>query len=132
MTLNATDYYSSNFWNRMNTYKKANILSLDKLKNFRNPHFDSCFSYVLDDQENFYRTLEIYLSLINNYEKNFVDQLIKANIGNPKYYEINKKKINFNELFIINFLSKILKYFNNSSNIIVEIGSGFGMFCKQN
>lgn len=131
MTLNATDYYYSNFWNRMNFYKKSNILSLDRLKNFRNPFFYRRLSYGLDDEENFYRTLEIYLSLIDNYEKKFVDQLIEVNIGNPKYYEINKNKINFNELFIINFLSKILKYFNNDSNIIVEIGAGFGSLASK-
>ena len=131
MTLNAADKYQSDFWSRMNSYKKANILSLDRLKNFRNPFCYRRLSYGLDVQENFYRTLEIYLSLLDNYEKNFVDQLIEVNIGNPKYYEINQKKINFNELFIINFLSKILKYFNDSSNIIVEIGGGFGSFASK-
>ena len=126
MILDSADHFSSNFWNRMNFYKKANILSLDRLKNFRNPYFNKRLSHGLDDQENFYRTLETYLLLLDKHEKNFVDQLIEVNIGNPKYYEINKKKINFHELFIINFLFQILKYFNNDSNIIVEIGGGFG------
>jgi hypothetical protein len=63
--------FSSNFWNRMNNYKKANILSLDRLKNFRSPYFEKRLSYGLDDQENFYRTLETYLFLLNKYENKF-------------------------------------------------------------
>ena len=131
MIFDSINNFSSDFWNRMNTYKKANILSLDRLKNFRSPYFDKRLSYGLDDQESFYRTLETYLLLLDKYEKQFVDQLIETNIGNPKYYQINKNKINFNELFIINFLSQILKYLNNENNIILEIGGGFGSLASK-
>jgi putative sugar O-methyltransferase len=126
MKLDTNNNFSSNFWNTMNSYKKANIITLDRLKNFRNTHFHERLSYGLDDEENFFATLENYFLILDKYPKSLVDQLIEVNIGNPKYYKINENKINNNELFIINFLFQILKYLNNENNIILEIGGGFG------
>jgi putative sugar O-methyltransferase len=94
-------------------------------------NFDKRLSYGLDDEENFFATLENYFLILDKYPKSLVDQLIEVNIGNPKYYKINENKINFNELFIINFLFQILKYINHENNIVLEIGGGFGSLASK-
>lgn len=118
--------FASSFWKEKNHYKKINNLSLERLQNFRSMNYSRRLSYGLDDQENFFATLETYLSLLEKCDKKIVDELTEVNIGNPKFYEINNTKINYNELFNINFLFQILKYSTHENIIILEIGGGFG------
>ena len=55
-----------------------------------------------------------------------VKEYSEIKIGKPKFYKINGIETNYNEIRIIKILSEVTKYIDDKTNILCEIGGGYG------
>ena len=111
--------------------KKKNLYKIENLNNFRK----NDLSKGLDDQ--FYSPEEtnfFFNDLLKDYGENSILSLLdEENIGNSIGAVAYKNKFySANELFHIKFLLMIKRYVNfTDSNIICEIGPGYGSFTSK-
>jgi putative sugar O-methyltransferase len=122
--------FKSYHWEYQNK-KKKKLFKIKNLENFRN----NKLSEGLDDQ--FYskqKTKELFQTLLKKHDRDFIIKMLdNKNIGNAKMsFKYKDKSYSTNELFHIEYLTKIKKYIKIKKNSIVcEIGPGYGSFISK-
>jgi hypothetical protein len=119
-----SDYFSNkNFIDKIN---------LNNLKKFRS--IDHCMSSGLDDRGNYFETIDAFFNLLKKYNFNSCQALLEADCGAPPHIEVANLKLNYNDIFIINYALSIHDLFLKeklSPQLIVEIGSGHGSLASK-
>ena len=124
-------FFKSDHWQR--GYKKKNqLFSFKNLKNFRNNSLSFGLDTRVGSTDN---QKKLYNELQNKIGFDFVNShLTKKNVGNLKDCLKNKDKfIDPNSLFHIDCINEIIsctKKVNKRTNLICEIGAGFGSLSR--
>lgn len=120
-----SEQYSSH-WNIFDKefYEKLNNPA--ELYNFRNSGLSKWLddSNIETDKE---KIKNYYHSLIGNVGNSFYDAVAESCIGEPFTVSINGRKVDYNDLFLVNFSSQIKGFVpRKACPVIVEIGAGYG------
>ena len=89
----------SDFWIKFFNKSKISKINQLNLKNFRKPKiWGSKLSSGMDDDFEFFPTMEAYIQLLDTVKKKDILDYIELKVGNPKYYNIGGVDLNHHEI----------------------------------
>tara|TARA_B100000795_G_scaffold65500_1_gene44545 strand:- start:6820 stop:7905 length:1086 start_codon:yes stop_codon:yes gene_type:complete len=122
----------SDFWIKFFDKSKISKINQLNLKNFRKPKFwGSKLSSGMDDDFEFFPTMEAYIQLLDTVKKKDILEYIELKVGNPKYYNIGGVDLNHHEISMFYSFNKISSYIKSEYKIVCEIGGGFGSLASK-
>ena len=145
-------YKKQDHWDVFDNIFYEKIKNIDNLFNFRNNGLSNMLETGLPSQERFYVLNENknYNKEYNTDEKEDIIQrfnelkilldkdidkyVFNNNVGNPRFLLYENKMLNFDDLYHIYAIWQLDRYIlenNSKTNIVVEIGGGYGNFAHK-
>ena len=132
MVENYQEKHKSDHWVGRYKASKLGEKKFIDYQNFRKPKlFGNNLSTGFNDEFGFISTMNMLIDLL--YSKSDIDvkEFSEVKIGNPKFYNFGDFSTTYNELRIIKIFNELNKYIDSNTDIICEIGGGYGSLASK-